>query len=71
MSQKACGARLLLDKFIPGAHNRGVSEVKASHFAHDRHVLLSSGLLAITYSLRRALRWQEVEHVQYVLEHMP
>ena len=36
VSQKACGARLLLDKLIPGAHNRGVSEVKASHFAHDR-----------------------------------
>src|SRR6266436_6725786 len=32
VSQKACGARLLLDKLIPGAHNRGVSEVKASHF---------------------------------------
>ena len=42
VSQKACGARLLLDKLIPGAHNRGVSEVKASHFAHDRLVLLSS-----------------------------
>ena len=36
--------RLLLDKLIPGAHNRGVSEVKASHFAHDRLVLLSSSL---------------------------
>jgi len=59
VSQKACGARLLLDKLIPGAHNRGVSEVKASHFAHDRLVLLSSSLLAITYSSRRVLRWQE------------
>jgi len=49
----------LLDKLIPGAHNRGVSEVKASHFAHDRLVLLSSSLLAITYSSRRVLRWQE------------
>jgi Flp pilus assembly pilin Flp len=36
--------RLLLDKLIPGAHNRGVSEVKASHFAHDRLVRLSSSL---------------------------
>jgi Flp pilus assembly pilin Flp len=44
VSQKACGARLLLDKLIPGAHNRGVSEVKASHFAHDRLVRLSSSL---------------------------
>jgi Flp pilus assembly pilin Flp len=45
--QKACGARLLIDKLIPGPHNRGVSEVKASHFAYDRLVLLSSSLLAI------------------------
>jgi hypothetical protein len=71
VSQKACGARLLLDKLIPEAHNRGVSEVKASHFAYDRLVLLSSSLLAITYSSRRTLRWQEVEHVQYVLANMP
>jgi hypothetical protein len=71
VSQKACGARLLLDNLKPEAHNRGVSEVKASHFVHDRLVLLSSSLLEMSHSSRRRLRWQEVEYVQYVLANMP
>jgi len=60
---------LLLDKLSPRGHNRGVSEVKASHFAHDRLILLSSSL-PITNS-SRTFAGQKVQHVRFIFERMP
>jgi hypothetical protein len=61
---------LLLDNLSPTGHNRGVSEVKASHFAHDRLILLSSPPRSDQQFVTRTFA-EEVQHVRFIFERMP